>query len=53
VPAQLSSVTDTAQNVRLEFVGGISVILSRADFDRQKHNKEWIIEFPPQALRVL
>jgi hypothetical protein len=27
--------------------------LPRAEYESQKHNKEWVVEFPPNALRVL
>jgi hypothetical protein len=37
----------------LEFTGGIAVDLSRAEFERQRDNQEWIIEFAPDSLRVL
>jgi hypothetical protein len=41
------------QAVRLEFSGDIGVELSRAEFEKQKHNKEWLVTFPQNALRVL
>jgi hypothetical protein len=39
--------------VRLEFSGGIFADLSREEFERQKDNRSWQVEFPPQSLRVL
>lgn len=53
IPASLSRTVDKPQGMRLEFEGGISADISRTDFDRQRDNKEWLIEFPPAALRVL
>lgn len=53
VPAKLLRVSEKPQSVRLEFAGDISVEISRQEFERQKDNKEWRVEFPPQALRVL
>ena len=42
-----------SQSVRLEFEGELSVDVPRAEFEKQKHNKEWLIEFPAAALRVI
>ncbi len=53
VAARLLRATQRTSTVRLEFEGEIAVELPREQFDRQKDNKEWVIEFPPQSLRVL
>jgi ABC-type Fe3+/spermidine/putrescine transport system ATPase subunit len=53
VPAKLLRVSDTRQSVQLEFSGAITVELAPQEFERQKDNKEWLVEFPPAALRVL
>ena len=53
IPAQLLRVSEMPQSVRLEFSGEISVELARSEFERQKDNTEWLVEFPPAALRVL
>jgi hypothetical protein len=43
--------------VRLEFAGGIVAEIGRREFEAHKdnadNNKEWLVEFPPDALRVL
>jgi len=39
--------------VRLEFSGGIVADLSREEYDRQKDNRGWKVELPPEALRIL
>jgi hypothetical protein len=42
--------------VRLEFAGGIVAEIARREFEEQpkdNDNKEWLVEFPPHALRVL
>jgi hypothetical protein len=39
--------------VRLEFSGDIKVEVARAEFERQKDNKQWVVGFPQHALRVL
>jgi molybdate transport system ATP-binding protein len=58
VPARLLRVSEKPQTVRLEFAGGIFVELSREEFHREREsherdNKDWVIEFPPRAVRVL
>ena len=53
VSARLVSVSHRARSVRLEFSGGISADVSREEFARRKDNKQWQVEFPPGALRVL
>lgn len=53
LPAKLLRVSEKSQAMRLEFSGGISVEVSREEFERQKDNREWLVEFPPRALRVL
>ena len=53
IPAKLLRVSEKPQSVRLEFSGEISVEMSRQEFERQKDNKEWLVEFPPAALRAL
>jgi ABC-type sulfate/molybdate transport systems ATPase subunit len=53
VPAKLLCVSEMAQSVCLEFSGDISVEVARNEFDQQKDNKDWLVEFPPAALRVL
>jgi len=51
--AKLLRVAEKPQSVRLEFSGDIAVELSRQEFERQKDNKDWLVEFPPGSLRVL
>jgi molybdate transport system ATP-binding protein len=53
IPAELTRATEKPQWMRLEFTGGIAVDLPRADYERQRDNKEWVIEFPTDSLRVL
>jgi molybdate transport system ATP-binding protein len=52
-PAQLVRVVEMPQSARLEFAGDIRVELPRAEYEKQKQNKEWLVGFPSQALRVL
>jgi len=53
VPVRLERASELSQTVRLEFAGPIVAEISRAEFARQKDNKEWLVEFPPEALRVI
>jgi ABC-type sulfate/molybdate transport systems ATPase subunit len=39
--------------VRLEFACGLTVHGARADYERSKHNKEWVVRLPAAALRIL
>jgi molybdate transport system ATP-binding protein len=53
VPAVLVRVSEKAQWVRLEFEGYLTVEMPREQYDLQKDNRDWRIEFPPNALRIL
>ena len=53
VAGSLVRATERAQHVRLEFASGVAVHMPRQDFEPHKHNRDWLIEFPSQALRVL
>jgi molybdate transport system ATP-binding protein len=53
VPAQLLSVVDKPSTVRLEFSGEIAVEMPRASYEPLRQTKEWVVEFPPEALRVV
>ena len=53
VAARLERALEMPRSVRLEFAGALVADIARPDFERQKDNKEWLVEFPPQALRVL
>jgi molybdate transport system ATP-binding protein len=53
VPARLERAAEMPRAVRLEFAGGIVAEVPRPEFERQKDNKDWLVEFPPAALRVL
>jgi molybdate transport system ATP-binding protein len=53
VSAKLIRVSEKAQAMRLEFAGDIAVEVPREEFERQKDNKEWRIEFPPHVFRIL
>jgi len=53
VPVKLLRVSERPQAIRLEFSRDITVEMPRAEFERQKDNEEWLVEFPPQSIRML
>ena len=59
VPAELKRVVERPHGLRLEmsspaFEGtAIRVNVSRGEYERQRENREWVIEFPMAALRVV
>jgi hypothetical protein len=44
---------ERSQFMRLECVGGIGVNVAYADFEELRNVREWAIEFPKEALRVV
>lgn len=52
-PAQLLRAFPHAGGMRLEFSLGLCADLSTDEFARQKDNREWQVELPPEALRIL
>ncbi|MGH9723062.1 MAG: ABC transporter ATP-binding protein [Bryobacteraceae bacterium] len=53
VPSPLIRVSERLRSVRLEFARSLTVEVTRDEFAAQKDNKEWLVEFPPEAIRVL
>jgi len=53
VAARLERASEMPRAVRLEFAGGIVAEIARREFQARKDNEEWLVEFPPEALRVL
>jgi molybdate transport system ATP-binding protein len=53
IPTTLVRATPHARAMRLEFSGGIFVDAPHEEYERRKDNKSWLVEFPPQSLRVL
>ena len=53
VAGRLLRVTEMPRSVRLQFEGEITVEITPAEYQQRKHHREWVIEFPPQCLRVL
>jgi molybdate transport system ATP-binding protein len=53
IPAELKRVIEKPLGMRLEFSSGIAVDLTRPEYERQRDAAEWLVEFPPDSLRVL
>jgi molybdate transport system ATP-binding protein len=53
LPAELLRAVETPRGMRLEFVSGIAVALPHAEYGPLRDNRDWVIHFPPEALRVL
>jgi len=53
IPLALTRVSPRARTVRLEFQHSVFADLSYEEYARQKDNKDWQVEFPPAALRIL
>jgi molybdate transport system ATP-binding protein len=53
VPVRLARAAERPSSMRLEFEGGITADVAREEFERHKHNREWVVEFPASLLRVV
>ena len=53
IPFTLERAAERARSIRLEFAGGVAAMADPREFDRHKHNKEWLVEFPAAFLKVL
>jgi molybdate transport system ATP-binding protein len=53
IPTELKRALETPHGMRLEFDNGVLVDLARADYDRLRDTKEWVIQFPSTSLRIL
>jgi len=58
IPADLLRAVERPHGMRLEFSGGgipspVRVTVSRTEYQNQRENREWLIQFPSDALRVL
>lgn len=53
VPAELLRAVETPHGVRLEFSGEVAVEMARAEYERHRHVRDWVVEFPAVNLRVL
>jgi molybdate transport system ATP-binding protein len=49
----LERAVDAPAGVRLEFRGGLTVEMTRAEYAPHRERKEWALVFPPEALRIV
>jgi molybdate transport system ATP-binding protein len=52
VAAELTHVSERSRRVRLKFGGGFTAEIPREQWEKQRDNRNWQVEFPPAALRV-
>lgn len=53
IHAHLERVAERPQAMRLLFAGGIAVDMPHAEYERVRENKDWVVEFPRESLRVV
>jgi ABC-type Fe3+/spermidine/putrescine transport system ATPase subunit len=53
VPAQLVKAARKPGAMRLHFDRNLFADVARPDYEAYRHNKDWLVEFPPAMLRVL
>jgi len=53
IPATLVSAVERPERVRLQFGPDLAVDVPRSEFEKSRTAKEWVIEFPPNSLRIL
>lgn len=53
MPAALNRVVDRPNGLRLEFADDFAVEMPRSEYLQYDRPKDWMIEFPPEALRVV
>jgi ABC-type sulfate/molybdate transport systems ATPase subunit len=53
VPMQLARAVERAGAVRLDFEGGVAAELTREEYDRARHVRDWVVEFPASRLRIV
>jgi molybdate transport system ATP-binding protein len=63
IPVELLHMVERPDGVRLDFThdlfkhglnkDGLRVTISRAEYEQQRENREWLVQFPVESLRVL
>ena len=53
VPVQLARAVERAGSVRLDFESGVAAEIPREQFERVRHVREWVVEFPASSLRIV
>jgi hypothetical protein len=53
IPAELARAVETPRGMRLEFSNRIAVIMSHPEYEKMRDNRDWVIRFPRESIRVL
>ena len=53
VPASLTHLVDKPNGVRLEFANDLAVEMPRPQYEKYDRVRDWVVQFPPEALRVV
>ena len=53
MPVQVARSVEKPQSVRLEFEGGLAAEISRDEYELRRHIRDWVVEFPASALRLV
>ncbi len=53
IPVALERVVERVHGLRLEFAGGLAVERSSMSAEEARRVKEWVVEIPSAAMRVL
>lgn len=53
IPVTLERAAERARTIRMEFAEGLAAVADPRQFERHKNSKEWLVEFPPDLLKVL
>jgi molybdate transport system ATP-binding protein len=53
IPAELTRAIETPHGMRLEFSNGVAVALAHSEHERLRDNRDWVIQFPADSLRIV
>lgn len=53
VPRVLERAVEGVKTVHLEFEGGVRAEVSRREWEPYRHNKNWMVMIPPEAVRLV
>jgi len=53
MPVQVSRMVEKPHTVRFEFTGGLAAEVSREEYELRRHVRDWLVEIPASALRLV
>jgi molybdate transport system ATP-binding protein len=53
MPVQVARTVEKPQSVRLEFAGGLAAEVGREEYELRRHVRDWLVEIPASALRLV